>query len=37
MAIEESKTEDFYELLRLRMDKWPTRAPKSKGFMRILK
>lgn len=29
--------EDFYELLRQRMDKWPTRTPKSKDIMKILK
>ncbi|MFX1387496.1 MAG: 4Fe-4S dicluster domain-containing protein [Promethearchaeota archaeon] len=29
--------EDFYELLRQRMDKWPTRTPKSPDIMKILK
>ncbi|MFX0180921.1 MAG: 4Fe-4S dicluster domain-containing protein [Candidatus Hodarchaeota archaeon] len=33
----EAVTEDFYELLRQKMDKWPTRTPKSKDIMKILK
>ena len=37
MSTEIAKQEDYYELLRQRMDMWPTRAPKSKGLMRILK
>ncbi|MFX1495086.1 MAG: 4Fe-4S dicluster domain-containing protein [Promethearchaeota archaeon] len=33
----EAVTEDFYELLRQKMDKWPTRTPKSNDIMKILK
>ncbi|MFX0140510.1 MAG: 4Fe-4S dicluster domain-containing protein [Candidatus Hodarchaeota archaeon] len=29
--------EDFYELLRQKMDKWPIRTPKSKDIMKILR
>ena len=28
---------DYYEKLRQNMDKWPTRAPKSAGLMKILR
>ena len=37
MTIKNSSTADYYELLRQRMDKWPTRTPKSKGIIKILK
>ena len=37
MAQDKSLKMDHYELLRQRMDKWPTRTPESTGIMKILK
>ena len=37
MTLNNSKKEDYYELLRLSMDKWPTRTPKSPDIRKILK
>jgi len=37
MTVGNIVVEDFYELLRQRMDKWPTRTPKSASIMKILK
>ena len=37
MTQDQSSKMDYYELLRQRMDKWPTRTPKSTGIMKILK
>ena len=37
MTVNNSKNEDYYELLRSRMDKWPTRTPKSPDIRKILK
>ncbi|TKJ22100.1 MAG: hypothetical protein CEE43_07745 [Promethearchaeota archaeon Loki_b32] len=37
MTQDQSLKMDYYELLRQRMDKWPTRTPKSIGIMKILK
>ncbi|MHA2290227.1 MAG: hypothetical protein ACXABG_15685, partial [Promethearchaeota archaeon] len=37
MTLETSSKEDYYELLRSRMDKWPTRTPKSPDIRKILK
>ena len=37
MTVGNIVVEDFYELLRQKMDKWPTRTPKSKGIMKILR
>lgn len=37
MTQDQSLKMDYYELLRQRMDTWPTRTPKSTGIMKILK
>jgi Pyruvate/2-oxoacid:ferredoxin oxidoreductase delta subunit len=37
MTVGNIVVEDYYELLRQRMDKWPTRTPKSADIMKILK
>jgi Pyruvate/2-oxoacid:ferredoxin oxidoreductase delta subunit len=37
MTVGNIEVEDYYELLRQKMDKWPTRTPKSKDIMKILK
>jgi NAD-dependent dihydropyrimidine dehydrogenase PreA subunit len=37
MTIGNVEVEDYYKILRQRMDKWPTRTPKSKDIMKILK
>jgi len=37
MTQDQSLKMDYYELLRQRMDTWPTRTPKSAGIMKILK
>ncbi|MFX1353353.1 MAG: 4Fe-4S dicluster domain-containing protein [Promethearchaeota archaeon] len=37
MTQEGTLTKDYYELLRQKMDKWPTRTPKSKDIIKILK
>ncbi len=37
MTLDNSKKEDYYELLRLRMDRWPTRTPKSPDIRKILR
>ncbi len=37
MTIENSPINDPYENLRQKMDRWPTRTPKSKGIMKILR
>ena len=37
MTAESTQNIDYYELLRQRMDKWPTRTPKSIGIKKILK
>jgi Pyruvate/2-oxoacid:ferredoxin oxidoreductase delta subunit len=37
MTLDNSNKEDYYELLRLRMDQWPTRTPKSPDIRKILK
>lgn len=37
MTLEASSQEDFYELLRSKMDRWPTRTPKSPDIKKILK
>ena len=37
MTVGNIVVEDFHELLRQRMDKWPTRTPKSADIMKILK
>jgi len=37
MTLKQSLKIDYYELLRQKMDKWPTRSPKSAGIKKILK
>ena len=37
MTLDNSKKEDYYEILRSRMDRWPTRTPKSPDIRKILK
>jgi len=37
MTQDQSLKMDYYESLRQRMDRWPTRTPKSAGIMKILK
>ena len=37
MTIKNSSINDPYEILRQKMDRWPTRTPKSKGIMKILR
>ena len=37
MTIKNSQINDPYEILRQKMDRWPTRTPKSKGIMKILR
>ncbi len=37
MTLDNSPKEDYYELLRAKMDRWPTRTPKSPDIRKILK